>query len=146
MGAHLNLAAFVEALELCDPAAQHDLVNDHIDMADDGWLNGTPGDAFSLVLFGLQAIGINNADAIRQWRRLARTYLGGFAAIDHDPRRRPAMLDWAAYILGYRQHVSTALLRNACTVALALSASPHLRTLAAETKAALDLTPTRETA
>ena len=79
------------------------------------------GSGYALSLHGIHVVGISEADAIRQWRCLARTTLGGWDTPTDDPALRAAQIDWASWIMGQKHQPPYRALIQATRIIRALS-------------------------
>lgn len=129
-GKNINMAAFVARVEPLGPMGQRDAMRAEI-MAQDGSYDLPPDttDGYHIALFGLQAIGINEQDAIRHWLCNARTLLGGFPEVSQDPDMRLPQITWATHIMACANctRIATHHLRAACKIILDLSSNAILR-------------------
>lgn len=141
--ANPNLAAFVTRVEPQGPAGRRDALREEF-AAQGGNPNLPPDttDGYHIALFGLQACGINEDDAVRQWICIARTLLGGFPKPSHDPNLRMPQILWAMHILGQWQTIPAHHLKSACQIVLTLSSNPTLIARAREVASACNFTTT----
>lgn len=105
--------------------------------------------AYAIYLFGIQAVGISMADAVRQWRGMARTMAGGWETAAKDGALHAAQLEWATWVLqrhACNRCVNRQHLTAACRLVLQLSTNPTLRIAATELARAQNLFPRPERA
>lgn len=129
-GQNLNLSAFVARVERLGPMGQREAMRAEIEAQGGSFaLPPDTTDGYHIALFGLQSVGINEADAIRHWLCNARTLLGGFAEVSQDPDMRLPQISWATHIMACTNcpRIATHHLRAACKIILDLSSNTLLR-------------------
>lgn len=138
----IALRAFVARVEKLGPMGQRDALR--AEFAAQGGSHDLPPDTtdgFYIALFGLQACGITEHDAVRQWICLARTFLGGFAEVSHDIDMRLPQITWAMHIMACWKCARLDHLRAACQIILALSSNTILRARAEDIARAQNFFP-----
>lgn len=124
-----DIHRFVTTTEPLGPAAQ--IAAFRAELTDQGSdMTAAPADTtdgYAVALFGLQAIGISEGDACRQWLCMARTQIGGWPEPDETPTLRAAQIIWAIHIIANQMHCSRDHLHQACKIVQHLSTNRILR-------------------
>lgn len=116
-----KIGLLLARMEPLGPAGQREIIREVL--AEGGSAMEAPQGAggYCLALYGVQAIGINESDAIRQWRCLARSHIGGWERPTTDPDLRAAQIDWAAWVMSKDRTAPRRHLRTACLIIRQLS-------------------------